>query len=869
MQSSSEKNSPLMQQYYDIKALYPDTLLLFQVGDFYELFFDDAKTAAAFLGIALTSRGKTNKGEPVPLCGVPLHTKDHYLTKLIKGGFKVALCDQQEEATPGKLVERAVTQVLTPGTLTDPQLLEEKTSSYLFSFYPGEKEWALLFGELLTAQLWATIIPAGEQRYVESELVRFFPDELLIPDIRMAKPWIPFFKKLGYFTTLVQADVAEDTHFATTWLSTFAQPTQQIVHEHEALRTALFYFYAYVKKTHAAALGQCNQLFLYKPDDFLILDGPTQRNLELITNQHDGSSNHTLFSILDGATTPMGSRMIKKWIMRPLIKKEAIVQRYDALEQLVRNVITLQTVQQLLKSVGDIERVIGRIMLGRGHLYDYCALKRCLVVLPSIKQQLAQHTTHLFTVINYHIDDFSALCHYLDGALTDDPALSERIKPGFDQQLDYMRGLISNSHQQLIALEKEEIAATGIQSLKVRYNNVHGYYIEVTNPNKHLVPERYMRRQTLVGKERYITPPLQQLAYDIERAHAQVQERERILFEAVQQEVQGWGSSLRKLAHALAHLDAVHGLAKVAYNNGYTRPELSDTRDIIIHQGRHPVIERNSDTAFIPNDTTINDTQSLLIITGPNMGGKSTYLRQVALISIMAQCGSFIPAKYAQLPMLDRIFTRIGAGDNLAAGKSTFLVEMEETAAICTQATRNSLVILDEVGRGTSTFDGLAIAQAVIEYLYTQVGAHCLFATHYHELTQLSATYSGIVPFYTASKKTDNGIIFLYKMIQGVADGSFGVEVAKLARLPKTVIERAQELLVQLMAKEKDHMVPRDADIVHTYERLREEHAKLREQYAQLQKEKLVADELANVNVDTVSPKQAFDLLWKWKQELR
>lgn len=861
----AEKNTPLMQQYYDIKAQYPDTLLLFQVGDFYEMFFDDAKTAASFLGIALTSRGKTNNGEPVPLCGVPLHAKNHYLTKLIKGGFKVALCDQLEEATPGKLVTRAVTQVLTPGTLTDANLLDEKTSSYLFAFYPGEQEWALLFGELLTAQLWATVIKAGEQRSIESELARFFPDELLIPDTRLAKPWIPFFKKLGYFTTLVQAD-EQDSQF-NSWLPTVANAQHYIAH-HSSLRTALFYFYAYVKKTQQGALHHFNQLHVYKPDDFLIMDASTQRNLDLVHNQHDGSRQHTLFSVLDGANTPMGSRMIKKWILRPLIKKEAIVQRYDAITLLIRDVIALQTMQQILTALGDIERVIGRIILGRAQLYDYGSLRSCLQILPTIQQLCAQFQTPLFVVIQQHLGDFTTLHTYLQRAIPDDLTTNNFIKKGFDQQLDYMRELIAHGHQKLIDLEKNEIAGTGIQSLKVRYNNVHGYYIEVTNPNKHLVPDRYMRRQTLVGKERYMTQELQQLAYDIERAHAQIQERERTLFEAVQQEVITWSSALRRLSYGLAHLDALHGFAKVAYNNGYVRPEITDTRDIIIKQGRHPIVEQNDQTTFIPNDTLLNDTQSLWIVTGPNMGGKSTYLRQVALLCIMAQCGSFIPAKGARLPLLDRIFTRIGAGDNLAAGKSTFLVEMEETAAICTQATNHSLVILDEVGRGTSTFDGLAIAQAVIEYIYMTVQARCLFATHYHELTQLSVQYSGIVPFYTANKKTGNGMMFLYIIMQGVADGSFGVEVAKLAQLPKPVIERAEQLLTTLIYKEKNMMMPIDQDSAHAYQKLMQEYKNLQEKYAHLEQEKLLRADMAAINFDNLSPKQAFDLLWRWKQQL-
>lgn len=866
---NTEKFTPLMQQYHDIRAQYPDTLLFFQVGDFYELFFDDAKKASAFLGIALTSRGKS-EGEPIPLCGVPLHAKDHYLTKLIKGGFKVAICDQLEEPTPGKLVRRSVTQVLTPGTLTDSTLLDEKSASYLFAFYPGEQEWALLFGELLTAQLWATIIPANSERIIESELARFFPDELLIPNIKAAKQFIPFFKKQGYFTTLVDGDIKADGEItASAWLTRFSQPTQQLIATHESMRLALYYFYAYVKRTQQSSLHQFNQLFVYKSDDFLVMDAATQRNLELIRNNQQGDSQHTLFAVLDGATTPMGSRMIKKWLQRPLIKKEAIEQRHDAVAAFVHETVFLQTIQQLLASIGDLERIVGRIALSRAPHHDYSALKKCLEVVPEIRAPLHAHSSiTLFQVINAHMADFQELYTLLDRALHDEPGGNRLIKHGFDEQLDAMRDLIEHSHQRMVALERREQEATTIQSLKVRYNNVHGYYIEVTNPNQHLVPERYVRRQTLVGKERYTTPELQQLAYEIERAHAQINEREKELFESVKHAVAQQSTPLRKLAHALAHLDALHGLAKVAYQHGYIRPTFTSTRDSIIIDGRHPVVEQNVQGGFIPNDTELNDAQSLWIITGPNMGGKSTYLRQVALLYIMAQCGSFVPAKRAELALLDRLFTRIGAGDNLAAGKSTFLVEMEETAAICSYATKNSLVILDEVGRGTSTFDGLAIAHAVIEYLYSHIGARCLFATHYHELTTLPSQYPGIVPFYAASKKTERGIIFLYKIVRGVADGSFGLEVAKLANLPAQIIHKAQEHLTLLTAHEQayaQHYRPAEP----SDHQLIEENKRLREQLAQLQQKQSILAEFAQLSLEELTPKQAFDFLWRWKERDR
>ncbi len=860
----TEKHTPLMQQYYDIKTENPDTLLFFQVGDFYELFFEDAKVASAFLGIALTARGKSN-GEPIPLCGVPIHAKEHYLHKLIKGGFKVAVCDQLEEPKPGKLVKRAVAQILTPGTLTDSKLLDEKSASYLFTLYPGQNEWALLFGELLTAQLWTTIVPAQSERIIESELARFFPDELLIPNVKAAKQLVPFFKKQGYFTTVVDGSGGlEDDATAQEWLQQFPETTQQLVQKHSSIRLALYYFYAYVKRTQHTSLDQFNQLFVYKPDDFLLLDAATQRNLELIRNVHNGGYANTLFAVLDGATTPMGSRMTKKWLQRPLIKKEAIVQRQDAIAQFIADVPFLQTIQQLLSSLGDVERIVGRIALSRAHHHDYSALKKCLEVVPTMREQLQQYSgILLFGVIQKHIGDFDQLHDLLERALHDEPGSTNLIKKGFDQQLDYMRDLVSNSNRKIVDLERQEQHQTKIQSLKVRYNNVHGYYIEVTNPNKHLVPERYVRRQTLVGKERYIIPELQHLAYEIERAHAQIDAREKELFEQVKRAVADYSTPLRKLAHALAHLDALHGFAKVAYNHGYVRPSLTDTRDILIVDGRHPIVEQNTQTGFIPNDTKLTDDHSLWIITGPNMGGKSTYLRQVALICIMAQCGSFIPAKRAELALLDRVFTRIGAGDNLAAGKSTFLVEMEETASICTQATKKSLVILDEVGRGTSTFDGLAIAHAVVEYLYTHIGARCLFATHYHELTTLRTQYEGIVPFYAASKKTNNGIVFLYKIIEGVADGSFGIEVAKLANLPELVIQRAKEY-VQILTHQ-EHAHTQFTPAVHSDSQLIAENKKLSAQLAQFQKQHALLSELQQLSLDELTPKQAFDLLWRWK----
>jgi len=868
--------TPLMQQYCDIKSEYADALLLFQVGDFYELFFDDAKQAAAFLGIALTARGKSSNDEPIPLCGVPVHALDHYIAKLIKGGFNVAICNQLEKPRPGTVVKRGVTQVLTPGTLTDEKLLDAKSASYLFSLFPMQDSWGILCGELLTAQLFATVLPAQAEKMLESELIRFFPDEVIIPRTKQGQELHTYLKKLGYLTTFLDVDVAREQPEIEAWMHTQFKPqVVETVQQQEALRLALYYFYAYMRRNQATALNQFQHMHLYKADDFVMLDAATQQNLELVKNAQDGSYKNTLFSVIDGATTAMGSRMIKKWLLRPLVKQEAIVQRQDAIALCVQDIALAQQLEERLSCVGDIERVVGRIALNRAHIHDFLALMRTLDILPALVELLQSHAhIVLYQVIVHHIADFTVLRKLLHAAINDDTSKDWLIKHGFDERLDMLRELVDNSNQKIIDLEQHEQQATGINSLKIRYNQVQGYYIEITKANDHLVPtERYRRLQTLAGKERYMTTDLQALQGAILQARDEISSAEQAVLQRVKQEVSVYVTSLRKLAHALAHLDALLGLSKAAYNNGYVRPIFNTDHILEIIDGRHPVIEYNQDNRFIPNDTHLNDAQSLWIITGPNMGGKSTYLRQVALMSILAQIGSFVPAKQANLSLLDRVFTRIGAGDNLAAGKSTFLVEMEETASICSLATKNSLVILDEVGRGTSTFDGLAIAQAVVEYLYEQVGARCLFATHYHELTHLQERYTGISSYYAASKKTEQGIVFLYKIIKGVADGSFGVEVAKLAQLPPQVIIRAQQLVHDLDAGVHTAVLPMSTPTSQDKGEVQAtaEISRLKQELSQMhweltQKDKLL-QLLKTINYDDLSPKKAFDMLWELKEQ--
>lgn len=790
--------TPLMQQYHDLKAQYADTLLLFQVGDFYELFYDDAKKAAAFLGIALTARGKNN-GQPIPLCGVPVHTKDHYIAKLIKGGYRVALCDQLEPATPGVVVKRGVTQVFTPATLTDAHMLDEKKASYLLSCFPEEAGCGLVFGELLTSHIQATSATKDYERLVTDEVARFFPDEIIMPNNLIGKAYATRLKAQGYLPLLLDApDLSPDQLH--NWLAAqFGDSVVRTVAQNRFLSGAVRYFYAYLGRTHRGALEQFNQFSIYTPDQFLVLDASTQRNLELVRNVHDGSTNHTVYNTLDCTHTPMGSRLLRKWLLAPLVNYDALSERHACVAQFVEQYAAADQIHLYVKAIGDLERIVGRIALGKAHLHDYNALKRALALVPGLKQWLFSVPVFVARYSAENLGDFCQLYDLLDRAFADEQIADQIIRSGYDNQLDAYRATVSSITEQLQAFERSEQIATGIGSLKVSFNSVHGYYLEITNTHKEKVPERYIRKQTLAGKERYITPELQLLESNIQRAQALITDYEKQVYLQVKAEVAQHVSALRRAAYVIAQIDVLLSFATLARDNRYVRPVIdAHTRDICIQEGRHPVVESAQTDRFIANDCALTDNASTWIITGPNMGGKSTFLRQNAIIQIMAQAGSFVPATSAQLPIVDRIFTRIGAGDNVVQGKSTFLVEMEETATICTNATERSLVILDEVGRGTSTYDGLAIAHAVVEYVHTKIRARCLFATHYHELVALEDTVPGIVSYHATSSRTPSGIVFLYKIARGAADGSFGIEVARLANLPPEIIARARQLLLQL-----------------------------------------------------------------------
>jgi DNA mismatch repair protein MutS len=845
--------TPLMQQYAAIKQEFQDALLFFQVGDFYELFYDDAKRAAAVLGIALTARGKQSDGTPIPLCGVPLHTSDFYTARLIKAGFKVAICTQLEPAVPGKVVARGVTQVLTPGTLISEQLLEAARSNYLLSLMPLEDAWALVFSELLTAHLIATVIPAGDCKVLEAEITKFMPDEVLIP--ADAKQCASFVKSLGFYTSTVAA--VEQSEEARLWIEEcIEKESQEQLALYPAVEQAVCQLHTYLSRTQHVALSQFKRITFYNPATFVRMDAATQRNLELFKNAQDGSRKNTLWEHIDNAVTPMGTRQLKKWLTMPLLVPEEIVQRQDAVTYLIRTHSIRTEVEQHLKAMGDIERVVGRLLLRRGQISDFRALLKGLSPMLSLVHVLKNmlEAPEVLTELFAECAGLEQLQLFLSQSVEMDEAHSSLIKIGFDAALDRMREVITGNTRAIEYFEKNEQELTGIASLKVRYNQVHGYTIEITKSNLALVPSSYMRVQTLAGKERYTTLELKRLEHEYLNAVETIKQREEELVENIKNYIYAQAPLLRKVVYALGQLDGYMGLALTAQRYGYVRPHINQTGVYAVTGGKHPIISAHLEQRYIANDVDMNPEYSLIILTGPNMGGKSTYLRQVAHTSLLMQIGSYVPAVYADVPIVDQIFTRVGAGDDVASGKSTFLVEMEEAAYICAQATAHSLIILDEVGRGTSTHDGMAIAQAILEYIKSQIGGLCLFATHYHELAHLSTTMPGIKTMQAACAFTKNGITLLYKIIEGAAQASFGIEVARRAQLPAVVVKRAAALLDEL-----ERNVVKDESDIRSYKHLYDSPIEV-----SVPEQKAIIQELAALDLDDVSPRQALALVQKW-----
>ena len=823
----SDASTPLMQQYHAIKTRYPHALLLFRLGDFYELFYEDALLASRELQITLTSRNR-EKGQPIPMCGVPYHAADGYIARLIRAGFKIAICDQMEQPGPGKkLVRREVVRVITPGTATDVAVLDARENNFLASVakHPSGSPIGLAFIDLSTGEFQATeFAGANADEALRDEMLLLRPRETLLPRPQQLfetsktsllegtggvesrlEDWTFQF---DYAERILreQFGVAELTGFGLDGHPQAVAAAGAIVHylRENAARGER-------EDTRAVeALHHLDRVRYYEQHDALLLDPVSVRNLELLspifTEESTRGAPTTLIAVLDLTVTPMGARLLRSWMLRPLIDRDAIEARLNAVTHLTQQTVVRGEIRKELKGIQDLERLTSRITLGLATPRELVALRRSLTQLPVLKNFLTPPPaggSELLRHLHAEIDELADVRDRLERAISDEPpALATDpgiIRAGYHEELDELRNLSQHSKQIIAAMEERERKRTGIASLKVRFNQVFGYSIEISKPNLHLAPADYERKQTLVNAERFISPELKEYERKILAADERILEIERQLFIDVRASVAAKAARLRRTAAAIAQLDVLVTFAKLAADRGYTRPEFNSTGELLIVAGRHPVIEellRQKGERFVPNDLCFEPgKQQLLLITGPNMGGKSTYLRQAALIVLMAQMGAFVPARQAKLPITDRIFTRIGASDNLARGRSTFLVEMSEVAAILNHATPSSLVLLDEVGRGTATFDGLSIAWAVVEHLQRHTRARTLFATHYHELTELAELLPTIQNVHVSVKETPSEIIFLRRVEPGSADKSYGIEVARLAGLPRSVIERAREVL--------------------------------------------------------------------------
>ncbi len=799
----SETSTPMMTQYRRIRAeLPPDTILFFRLGDFYEMFFDDAKTASQVLDIALTKRQST------PMCGVPFHSADMYLAKLIRAGLKVAICDQMEDPSAAKgIVRREVTRVVTPGTVLEDQVLESKRNNYLAGLCPAGGHFGLAFLDLSTGAFW--IEEADSAVAVQQHLARYAPAECIVPEPARESDEIRALFLAGNGPVLTahdewtfETDSAVDLltrHFNVHSLDGFGVKDSPL-----GLRAAGAVLH-YVNTALRRSLDHVRSIRVKHARDFMLLDETTLRNLDLIESS-GGGRNATLLAVLDSTRTPMGARLLRDWLSRPLLNLDAIRARHDAVETFTKERRALADLREAMAEIKDLERLIARLNAGTGNARDARGLGRSLAGVPRVKSLIAPLGSPLIAELNRDIQALPELVDLLDRALVEEPPIPIKdgglFKPGYNADLDELRDAASKGKQWLVEFQQREQERTGIGSLKVRHNSVFGYFIEVTKSNLDRVPADYIRKQTIANGERYITPELKEYENKILGAQDKSVALEYELFLDLREKIVAHTAAIQQIAAAVAQLDILAALADRALALGYVRPVMTDDDALRIKDGRHPVIEALPGAdRFVPNDALLDGKDNqLILITGPNMAGKSTYIRQVALLVVMAQAGSFVPAAEMECGLVDRVFTRVGASDDLARGRSTFMVEMQETANILNNATARSLIVLDEIGRGTSTFDGISIAWAVAEFLHNdpRVKAKTLFATHYHELTDLAITLPGVKNYNVLVRESGDRIAFLRRIVPGAADKSYGIQVARLAGLPPEVVARAREILHNL-----------------------------------------------------------------------
>ncbi len=805
----------MMRQYLEVKAQYPDAILLYRMGDFFEIFSEDARRAAPILEVALTARQKGTANE-VAMCGVPHHAIEGYLGKLLRAGLKVAICDQVEDPKQAKgLVKREVTRVVTPGTVSSPELLEGKEDNLLASliWQPGgpgtEQGGAGAFLDVSTGTFFVRRWPTTDACLEDLGVLR--PREVLFRQVALPAKLSSWIEREVVCWTALEEDQLLDSKQAGELLQRQLETSTLRgfgLHPAEAAVLAAATALSYAQQTQHSELSHIRSLQVRDRDAGMVLDPTTLSNLEVFRSLREGGRSGTLLSVLDQSVSPPGGRLLRDWLRRPLKDPAQIELRLDAVGELIADGRRREGLREELARVGDLERLLGRAVLASLTPREAGALRDGLLRAPALLARVAAATAELLATAA-RVDPLADLAAELDRLVVESPPAHLRdggvIAAGVDEELDRCRSLARDSKQHILAMEARERQATGIGSLKIRYNKVFGYYLEVTKANQHLVPEHYIRKQTLVNAERYITPEVKELEEQVLSAEERQLALEERYFEQVRQRVVVAGQGLRDLAAAFALLDTLAAFAEVGARRGYCRPKIRPAGGLLqIREGRHPVVERSTSEPFVPNDAELGEDCQIVVLTGPNMGGKSTYLRQVALIVLMAQAGSFVPAEAAEISTIDRLFTRVGAADDLARGESTFMVEMIETANILHHATGESLVILDEVGRGTATFDGLSLAWAIVEHLHQHRRPKTLFATHYHELTELASTLPGVVNRTMAVREWEERIIFLRRVVPGSADKSYGIHVARLAGLPDSVITRAAEVLANLEAQEYD-----------------------------------------------------------------
>ncbi|UCH42458.1 MAG: DNA mismatch repair protein MutS [Dehalococcoidales bacterium] len=854
--------TPLRRQYLKIKQKYPQAIVFFRLGDFYETFDEDARTVSRELEIVLTSR-EMGKGNRVPLAGIPYHALDNYLARLVNRGYKVAICEQltQPGETKG-LVEREVIRVVTPGTVVEPGLLDSKANNYLVSLVPGDEEAGIAYVDITTSEFATTQLPVYR---IPAEMERLRPSEIIAAEGSDLSRW-----ELASPVTRL-----DDYHFE-------AENTRRALLDHFGVATLDGYgcshlplavkaagaIINYIRETQPSALKQLTGLSTYSTDSFMALDIETQSNLELFRSSRSGAASGSLISVIDRTRTAMGGRLLKRWLGQPLYDVTELNRRQDAVGWFFNNTMARNQTASLLEKTADLERLINRVRGSIATPRELVALRHSLEGIPKLIEIIEAGSSN--SPVNWLKENLKPrqdVVDLIEEVIVDDPptGLTEGnvIRKGFSEELDSLRLASQNAKQYLANLEREEQEKTGIKSLKVGYNRVFGYYIEVSKPNLPQVPQHYIRKQTLVGGERFFTPELKEYESMILNARDRITELESDIFHRVCRQVTTASERILEVAFALANIDALSGLAEVAVHYSYIRPELNEGSEIIINQGRHPVVEISlTDSGFIANDTYMsNEDAQLIILTGPNMAGKSTYLKQVALIVLLAQTGSFVPAESAKIGIVDRIFTRVGAREDLAAGQSTFMMEMVEAANILNNATPRSLIILDEIGRGTSTYDGLSIARSVAEYIHNHpgLGAKTLFATHYHELVELASFLPRVKNFNVAITEEAGKVIFLRKIVPGGVDRSYGIHVAQLAGLPRSVVQRAHEVLADL---EGDSQTAADGP----KKRAKKEPA---QQLSLFGQKPPLLGELEKLDIDSLTPLQALTKLYELQQKAK